>query len=99
MLTILFVFPSRSLFSSMYVVMFVISLLGSLPNQQWYEMVLYLSESRTHNPLASKITKIKPKNLVKLYFLNKSKDMKNISKTINKKKRIKTSLHNSTEQN
>ena len=86
MLPILFVFPSGSLFLNRYVMMFMISLVGSLPNQQWYEMVLYLSESRTHNPLASKTTKIKPKNLVKLYFLNKSKDMENISKTINNKK-------------
>ena len=77
----------------------MISLVGSLPNQQWYEMVLYLSESRTDNPLTSKTTKIKPKNFVKLYFLNKPKDMKNISKTINNKKRRKTYLHNSTKQN
>ena len=79
--------------------MFMIFLVGSLPNQQWYEMVLYLSESRTDNPLASKTTKIKPKNFVKLYFLNKPKDMTNISKTINNKKRRKTYLHNSTKQN
>ena len=57
----------------------------SFPNQQWYEMTLDLIESRIYNPLASKTTKTKPKNVIKLHFINKDMDMINISKIINDK--------------
>ena len=42
---------------------FLSSKADSFPNQQWHEMTLDLIESRTYNPLASKTTKTKPKNL------------------------------------
>ena len=43
-----------------------------------------LIESRIHNPPASKTTKTKPKNLIKLHFVNKGMNMIN-SKIINDK--------------
>ena len=70
------------------------------PNQQWYEMTLDLIESRIYNPPAPKTTKTKPKNLIKLHFVNKGMDMINISKIINNKN-VKKSLptqFNKTEQ-
>ena len=62
---------------------FLSSKADSFPNQQWYEMTLDLIESRIYNPPASKTTKTKPKNLIKLHFVNKGMDMINISKIIN----------------
>ena len=50
---------------------FLSSKADSFPNQQWYEMTLDLIESRIYNPPASKTTKTKPKNLIKLHFVNK----------------------------
>ena len=72
----------------------------SLPNQQWYEMILDLIESRIYNPPASKTPKTKPKNLIKLHFVNEGMDIINISKIINDKN-VKKSLptqFNKTEQ-
>ena len=60
---------------------------NSFPNQQWHEIILDLIESRIYNPPASKATKTKPKNLIKLHFVNKGMNMMNISKIINDKKR------------
>ena len=57
----------------------------SFPNQQLYEMTLDLIESRIYNPPASKTTKTKPKNLIKLHFVNKDMDIINITKIINDK--------------
>ena len=70
---------------------FLSSKADSFPNQQWYEMALDLIESRICNPPASKTTRTKPKNLIKLHFVNKSMDMANISKIINDKN-VKKSL-------
>ena len=61
-------------------------------------MTLDLIESRIYNPPVSKTTKTKPKNLIKLHFVNM--DMINISKIINDKN-VKKSLptqFNKTEQ-
>ena len=58
-------------------------------------MTLDLLESRIYNPPASKTTKTKPKNLIKLHFVNKDMDMINITK-INDKTVKK---NNSTKQN
>ena len=55
-----------------------------------------LLESRIYNPPASKTTKTKPKNLIKLHFVNKDMDMINITKIINDKTVKK---NNSTKQN
>ena len=55
----------------------------SFPNQEWFEITLDFIESRIYNPPASKTTKTKPKNLIKLRFVNKGMDMINISKIIN----------------
>ena len=82
------------------VYVFLSSKADSFPNQQWYEMILDLIESRIYNPPASKTTKTKPKNLTKLHFLNKGMGMINISKIINDKN-VKKSLptqFNKTEQ-
>ena len=49
----------------------LISEADSFPNQQWYEMTLDLIESKIYNPPASKTTKTKPKNSMKLYFCKK----------------------------
>ena len=58
-----------------------------------FQMTLDLIGSRIYNPPASKTTKTKLKNLVKLHFVNKGMDMINIKKreekltyTIQKKK-------------
>ena len=59
-------------------------------------MTLDLLESRICNPPASKTTKTKPKNLIKLHFVNKDMDMINITKIINDKTVKK---NNSTKQN
>ena len=78
--------------------MFIIFLVAT--NQQWYEMTLDLIESRIYNPPASKTTKTKPKNLIKLHFVNKGMGMINISNVINDKN-VKKSLPtqvNKTEQ-
>ena len=48
-------------------------------------MSLDLIESRTYNPLISKNTKTKPKNLITLHYVNKGMEMVNISKIINDK--------------
>ena len=56
-----------------------------------HEMTLDLIESRIYNPPASKTTKTKPKNLIKLHFVNKGMGMINISKIINDKN-VKKSL-------
>ena len=48
-------------------------------------MTLGLIEYRIYNPPASKTTKTKPKNLIKLHFANKGIDMINIHKVINDK--------------
>ena len=63
----------------------------SFLNQQWYEMTLHLIESRIYNPPVSKTTKTKPKNLIKLHFVNKGMDMRNISNIMNDKN-VKKSL-------
>ena len=55
-----------------------------------------LLESRIYNPPASKTTKTKPKNLIKLHFVNKDMDMINITKIINDKTVKK---NNSSKQN
>ena len=63
-------------------------------------MTLDLIESRIYNPPAPKTTKTKPKNLIKLNFVNKGMDMINISKIIddkNVKKNLPTQF-NKTEQ-
>ena len=63
-------------------------------------MTLDFIESRIYNPTASKTTKTKPKNLIKLHFVNKDMDMINISKIINDKN-VKKNLptqFNKTEQ-
>ena len=63
-------------------------------------MTLDLIEFRIYNPPASKTTKTKPKNLIKLHFVNKGMDMINISKIINDKN-VKKNLptqFNKTEQ-
>ena len=49
------------------------------PRKEWYEMTLDLFEWRIYNPPASKIIKAKPRNLIKLHFVNKSMGMINIS--------------------
>ena len=64
---------------------FLSSKANSFPNQQWYEMTLGLIESRIYNPPTSKTTKTKPKNVIKLHFVNKGMDMINISKIVNDK--------------
>ena len=64
---------------------FLSSKADSFSNQQWYGMTLDLIESRIYNPPSSKITKTKPKNLIRLHFINKGMDMTNISKIINDK--------------
>ena len=71
----------------------------SFPNQQWYEMTLDFIESRTYNPPASKTTKTKPKNLIKLQFVNKGVEMVNTTKIINHKnvKKNLTTQFNKTE--
>ena len=72
----------------------------SFPNQQQYEMTLDLIESRISKPPTSKTTKTKPKNLIKLHFVNKGMHMINISKIINNRN-VKKSLpteFNKTEQ-
>ena len=63
-------------------------------------MRLDLIESRICNLPSSKATKTKPKNLIKLHFVNKSVDMANISKIINDKNVKKKLLNqfNKTEQ-
>ena len=48
-------------------------------------MILDLIESRIYNPPASKTTKTKRENLMKLNFVNKGMDMINITKIINDK--------------
>ena len=48
-------------------------------------MRLGLIESRIYNPPASKTTQTKPKNLIKLHFVNKGMDMINITEIINNK--------------
>ena len=48
-------------------------------------MTMDLLESRIYNPPASKTTKTKPKNLIKLHFVNKDMDIINITKIINDK--------------
>ena len=79
---------------------FLISKADSFANQQWYEMTLDLLESRIYNPPASRTTKNKPKNSIKLQFVNKGIDMINILKIINEKN-VKKNLptqFNKTEQ-
>ena len=74
----------------------------SFPNKQWYEMTLDLIESRICNPPASKTTKTKPKNLIKLHFVNKGMGMINISKVINDenvKKSLPTQFNKTTNFN
>ena len=88
MLAILFVFPLKKYFlkhvcNDAYD--FLSSKADSFLNQQWYELTLDLIESRNFNPPASKTTKTKPKNLIKLHFVNNGMDIINISKTINDK--------------
>ena len=78
---------------------FLSSKADSFPNQQLYEMTLDLIESKIYNPPASKSTKTKLNNLIKLLFVNKGMDMINISKKINDKNMKKSLLHNSTKQN
>ena len=64
---------------------FLCSKADSFPNQQWYKMTLDLIESRIYNRAASKTTRTKSKNLIKLPFVNKGMDMINITKIINDK--------------
>ena len=70
------------------------------PNQHWYEMTLDLIKSGIYTPPASKTTKTKPKNFMKLHFVNKGMDMIKISKTINDKnvKKNFPTKFNKTEQ-
>ena len=63
-------------------------------------MTLGLIESRIYNPPASKTSKTKPKDLIKLHFVNKGMDMISITKIINDKN-VKKNLptqFNKTEQ-
>ena len=63
-------------------------------------MTLDLIESRIYNPPASKTSKTKPKDLIKLHFVNKGMDMISITKIINDKN-VKKNLptqFNKTEQ-
>ena len=78
---------------------FLSNKVDSFPNQQWYEMILDLIESRIYNPPASKTTKTKPKNLIKLHFVKKGMHMINISKIINDENVKNAYLHNSTKRN
>ena len=48
-------------------------------------MTLDLIESRTYNTPEPKTTETKPKNLIKLHFVNKGMDMVNICKITNEK--------------
>ena len=64
---------------------FLSSKADSFPTQQWCGMTLHLIKFRIYNPPASKTTKTKPKNLIKLNFVNKGMDMINISKIKNDK--------------
>ena len=64
---------------------FLSSKSDSFPNQQWYKITLDVIESIIYNPPASKTTKTKPKNSIKLHFVNKIIDMINIGKIINDK--------------
>ena len=73
---------------------FLSSKADSFRNQQWSEMTLDLIECRIYNPPASKTTKAKPKNLIKLRFAYRSMNMVNISKIINDKNMKKTYLLN-----
>ena len=80
---------------------FLNSKADSFLNQQWYEMTVHLIESRIYNPPVSKTTKTKPKNLIKLHFVNKGMDMINISKVINDKnvkKSVPTQFNKKTVQ-
>ena len=79
---------------------FLTSKADSFPNQKWYKMTLDLIESRIYNPPVPKTTKTKPKDLIKLHFVNKGMAMINISKKINDKNAKKNLLtqFNQTEQ-
>ena len=57
----------------------------SFPNQHWNEMTLVLIESRIYNPPASRTSKTKPKNIIRLHFVNKDMDTINISKDLHKR--------------
>ena len=79
---------------------FLSSKADSFPNQQWYEMTLDLIESRIYNPPASKTSTTKPKDLIKLHFVNKGMDTISITK-IKNEKNVKKNLptqFNKTEQ-
>ena len=79
---------------------FLSSKADSFPNQQWYDMTSDLIKPRIYNPPASKTTKTKPKNLIKLHFVKKDMDMINISKIINDKnvKKCLSTQFNKAEQ-
>ena len=64
---------------------FLNSKVDSFPNQQWYEMTFNLIQSSIHNPPASKTSKTKPKNLIKLQFVSKCMNMIDITKILNDK--------------
>ena len=48
-------------------------------------MTFNLIQSSIHNPPASKTSKTKPKNLIKLQFVNKCMNMIDITKILNDK--------------
>ena len=78
--------------------MFMIFLVAKQIHFAWYEMTLDLIESRIYNPPASKTTKTKSKNLIKLHFVNKGMDMRNISKILNDKN-VKKNVTCTIQQN
>ena len=63
-------------------------------------MTFNLIQSSIHNPPASKTSKTKPKNLIKLQFVNKCMNMIDITNILNDKnmKKILPTEFNKTEQ-
>ena len=60
------------------------------PNHQWYDMTLDLIESRIYKPVSFNKTKIVPKHMIKIKFVNKGIDMINAGKILNDKSVINT---------
>lgn len=56
-------------------------------------MTFDLNESKIYNPISSKTTKTKPKNLIKLHFVDKGMDMVKINKMINDKNNLPTQFN------
>ena len=59
-------------------------------------MTLDLNEPKIYNPTSSKTTKTKPKNSIKLHFVDKGMDMVKINRIINDKNNLPTQV-NKTE--